>query len=255
VSELRAVIFDVDGTLVDSERHGHRVAFNQAFEELELPYRWDEDTYGGLLRVTGGQRRLHHYLREQGMDEGERERLVPKLHERKSEIFKELVSEGALDVRPGVARLLAEVRGAGCSLAVATTGSGGWVQVLLDKVVPDVDFDVMVFGGDVEEKKPDPEAFELALDRLGMKAGEAVVVEDSWEGLSAARAAHLACAVVVNGYTAEHDLSEADLVLDGFGDEGSPARVLADPHHTGCDGVLRVATLRRLVGFAPEDDG
>jgi HAD superfamily hydrolase (TIGR01509 family) len=248
VSELRAVIFDVDGTLVDSERHGHRVAFNRAFQEFELPYRWDEDTYGGLLHVTGGQRRLHRYLREQGMEESERERLVPELHDRKSEIFKELVSEGTLDVRPGAARLLAELQEAECALAVATTGSGGWVRALLDRVVPDVHFDVMVFGGDVQERKPDPEAYELALERLGVKAGEAVAVEDSWEGLCSAKAAHLACVVVVNGYTAEHDLSEADLSLDGFGEEAAAARVLADPHHTGCDGVLRLDTLRRLVG-------
>jgi len=248
VSDLRAVIFDVDGTLVDSERHGHRVAFNRAFEQLGLEHRWDEETYGDLLRVTGGQRRLHHYLEGEGMDDAERDEVVPELHARKSEIFEELVSEGRLDLRPGAGRVLAELREAGCALAVATTGSGGWVQALLDKVAPEVRFDAMVFGGDVEERKPDPEAYELALERPGVEAGEAVAMEDSSEGLQAAKAAGLACAVVVNGYTAGHDLSQADLVLDGFGDEASPARVLADPHHTGCDGVLRLETLRRLVG-------
>ena len=248
MSELRAVIFDVDGTLVDNERHGHRVAFNQAFEEFDLPYRWDEDEYGELLQVTGGQRRLHHYLDQQGVDEGERERLVPELHARKTEIFKELVSEGRMEARPGAVRLLEEVREVGCSLALATTGSGDWVQDLLQQVAPDVSFDAMVFGDDVSERKPDPEAFEVALERLGAGVGESVVVEDSDNGVQAAKAAGLTCAVVVTGYTVDQDLSEADLVLDGFGEPGSPAKVLADPHRTGCDGVLDVATLRRLVG-------
>ncbi len=247
MSELRAVIFDVDGTLVDNERHGHRVAFNRAFEEFELPYRWDEDEYGKLLQVTGGQRRLHHYLEQQGVDEEERERLVPELHARKTEIFKELVKEGRMEARSGAVRLLEEVREAGCLLALATTGSGDWVQDLLQHVAPDVSFDAMVFGDDVSERKPDPEAFEVALERLGAEVGESVVVEDSDNGVQAAKAAGLACAVVVTGYTVDQDLSEADLVLDGFGQPGSPAKVLADPHDRGCDGVLNVPTLRRLL--------
>lgn len=248
MSDLRAVIFDVDGTLVDSERHGHRVAFNQAFEEFGLPYRWDEDTYGELLAVTGGRRRLHHYLEGEGVDEDERERLVPELHARKSEIFKDLVREGKLEVRPGAVRLLCELDEADVALAVATTGSGDWVETLLAQVVPDVHFDTMVFGDDVSERKPDPEAFEVALERLGLEAPEVVVVEDSDNGVEAAKAAQLVTAVVVNGYTADQDLDGADLVLDGFGEDGAPARVLADPRGTGCDGILDVATLRRLLG-------
>ncbi len=241
------MIFDVDGTLVDSERHGHRRAFNRAFEELDLPYRWSEEEYGELLWVTGGQRRLHEYLKEQGLDEDERQRLVPDLHARKSEIFKELVGDGQLEVRPGVVRLLTEIREADCALAVVTTGSGDWVEALLEQVVPDVRFPVMVFGDDVNERKPDPEAYEVALERLDLDAAQAVAVEDSEEGLRSAKAAHLACVVVVNGYTAEHDLDAADLVLDGFGEEAAPARVVADPHATGSDGILSLRTLQRLV--------
>ena len=244
---LRAVIFDVDGTLVDSERHGHRVAFNRAFEELDLPYRWDEEEYGRLLSITGGQRRLRQYLEEQGMDEEERERLVPELHSRKSEIFKQIVEEGRMELRPGATRLLGELAEADCALAVATTGSGDWVQDLLEQVAPDVSFDVMVFGDDVAERKPDPEAFTVCLERLGVEASQAAAVEDSDNGLEAAKAAGLPCAVVVNGYTAEQDLSEADLVLDGFGEPGAPARVIADPRSTGCEGVLDPATLERIL--------
>lgn len=244
---LEAVIFDVDGTLVDSERHGHRVAFNQAFEEFGLPYRWGEEEYGSLLRTTGGRRRIEGYLADQGVDEEERSRLARRLHERKTEIMKEMIAGGALGPRPGAVRLLDEVSSAGCALAVATTGSAGWVEGLLEKVAGHVRFEVMVAGDDVSARKPDAEAFVVAVERLGVDPSAAVAVEDSAEGLEAAKGARLACAVVVNGYTAGHDLDAADLVLDGFGEPGRPARVLADRRGTGCGGVLDVEVLRRLV--------
>jgi HAD superfamily hydrolase (TIGR01509 family) len=242
-----AVVFDVDGTLVDSERHGHRVAFNLAFEAFDLPYRWDEDEYGELLRVTGGKNRLHAYLREQGMADEERDELVPDLHARKTEILTELVEEGRIEVRPGVARLLEELAGAGCRLAVATTGSRGWVEGLLGQLLADIEFEAVVTGDEVENRKPDPEAFAVVLERLGVTAADAVVVEDSGEGLEAAVAGGLACVVVVNGYTEDHDLEAAELVLDGFGEPGEPARVLADRVESGCDGVLDLEVLARVV--------
>nr|MDP9006917.1 HAD hydrolase-like protein [Actinomycetota bacterium] len=109
---MDAVIFDVDGTLVDSERDGHRVAFNLAFEEFGLPYCWDIDLYGELLKVTGGQQRLHAYLAGEGMPAAERDELVPKLHARKTELFRELVADGKVDPRPGAVELLEDLTGA-----------------------------------------------------------------------------------------------------------------------------------------------
>ncbi len=247
------MIFDVDGTLVDSERHGHLVAFNLTFEEFELPYRWSEEEYGELLRITGGQRRIDHYLAEKGVGEEERDRLAPALHARKSEIFSELIDEGRLEARPGAARLLAELASNGSTLAVATTGSRGWVERLLEHLFGETRFDVVVTGDDVTSRKPDPEAFQVALARLGATAGDTVVVEDSSEGVDAARAAGLPCAVVVNGYTVNHDLSHADLVLDGFGEPDAPARVLADPRGTDCAGLLDAATLARLLPKGQEE--
>ncbi|HEX2275147.1 MAG TPA: HAD-IA family hydrolase, partial [Acidimicrobiales bacterium] len=245
---LQAVIFDVDGTLVDSERDGHRVAFNMAFEEFDLPYRWDVDEYGELLSITGGQRRIDHYLADQGVDDEERERLAPALHKRKTEILNELVEEGKVEVRPGAHRLLDELVEAGTELAVATTGSRGWVDRLLRRLLPDIEFGVIVTGDDVSERRPDPEAFTIALERLEEPAENVVAVEDSDNGVEAAVAAGLACVAVVNGYTRDQDLEGAGLVLDGFGEPDAPAEVLADRAGTGCQGVLDRETLERLLG-------
>ncbi len=244
---LSAVVFDVDGTLVDSERDGHRVAFNRAFADFGLPYRWDEDVYGLLLRVTGGQRRIDGYLADQGVAEDERARLAPALHRHKTQLLQRMIGEGALEPRPGVVRLLSELADAGCRLAVATTGSRGWVDHLLERLIPGIDFEVVVTGDEVAGRKPDPEAYVVALDRLGTTTADTLAVEDSYEGLAAAKAAGLACVVVTNGYTAGHDLTAADLVLDGFGDPERPARVTADRRGTGCAGVIDVDTLRRLT--------
>ncbi|MGI8807495.1 MAG: HAD-IA family hydrolase [Acidimicrobiales bacterium] len=245
---LRAAIFDVDGTLVDSERHGHRVAFNRAFEEFDLPYRWDENLYGELLHVTGGQRRIDGYLAGQDVPEAERAELARALHARKTEILEQLVDEGAIDLRPGTDRLLEELAGTGVALAVGTTGSRRWVERLLRRMLPAVSWAVIVTGDDVTARKPDPEVFTIALEKLGLDGPDgAVVVEDSGEGLASARAAGLCCAVVVNGYTVDHDLDGADLILDGFGAPGAPATVLADPLATGADGILTVDLLRTLL--------
>lgn len=241
------MIFDVDGTLVDSERHGHRVAFNLAFAEFGLPYHWDEDLYGELLRVTGGRQRIEGYLAGQGVAEDGRSELARALHERKTAILTGLIDEGRIEVRPGVRRLLAELAAAGTTLAVATTGSRSWVERILSRSLSEAAFAVVVAGEDVTARKPDPEAFARAVTLLGMPAEEVVAVEDSAEGLHSAIGAGLCCAVVVNGYTEGHDLSGADLVLDGFGLPEHPARVLADPRETGCLGILDPATLARLL--------
>lgn len=247
MSDLKAVIFDVDGTLVDSERHGHRVAFNRAFAAFDLPYEWDEHLYGELLHTTGGQRRIDGYLERQGVAAEERAELAPALHKRKTELLEEMVDGGVIELRPGAGRLVRELAEAGVARAVGTTGSRRWVERLLRHTLDDVDWDVIVAGDDVTNRKPDPEVFTSALNELGEEPGGVVVIEDSGEGLEAARAAGLCCVVVVNGYTADHDLAGADLVLDGFGEPGAPAAVLADPRGTGCDGILTAGLLRTLL--------
>ncbi len=244
---LRAVVLDVDGTLVDSERDGHRVAFNLAFEEAGLDDRWDVELYGELLEVTGGERRIATYFEQQGMTEVERSERAARLHARKTEIFTEMASRGDIEPRTGVDEFLDELEGAGVRLAVATTGSRQWVAPLLDRLFGLERFEVVVTSAEAPERKPDPSAHEMALKGLDLAASAAPAVEDSLNGLRAAKSAGLACVVVVNDYTREQDFDGAALVLDGFGRPDAPASVLADPHGLDPPGRLDLDTLRRLA--------
>lgn len=250
---LRAVVFDVDGTLVDSERDGHRVAFNQAFEEFGLPDRWDEELYGDLLEVTGGERRIRHYLLERRSPEfgklsaEEAARLASDLHRRKTEIFATVARSPQLDARPGVRRLLAELVESGIAVGVATTGSPEWVYPLVDRLFGLQHFAAVVTAAEAPRRKPDPSAYHVALAQLGVAAEEAVAVEDSGPGVEAAEAAGLVCAVVTNGYTRLDTVIRAPLVLDGFGHAGRPARVIVDRYAICPSGVLDAACLARLL--------
>ena len=244
MSELAAVVFDVDGTLVDSERDGHRVAFNLAFSEFGLPDRWDCAEYGRLLATTGGQRRLHRYLSEQGMSQEERDDLVPKLHHRKTELFMAMAGDGKVPARPGVERLLDELDQAGLPVAVATTGSRAWVDPLLDRLFGLDRFRVVVTGDQAAARKPEPDAYLLALDRLGTAAPETVAVEDSDNGVRSARAARMPVVAVANDYTSGQALEGAALVMDGFGERVRPARVLRGDAALAPDGLVTLSTLR-----------
>jgi HAD superfamily hydrolase (TIGR01509 family) len=243
---LEGVVFDVDGTLVDSERDGHRVAFNRAFEELGLRDRWDVELYGRLLSITGGDRRLDSYLASRGMPDAERRAIVRPLHARKTEIFCEMAADGRIPARSGAGRLLDDLQRAGIAVAVATTGTRAWVTILLDRLFGPDRFEVVVTADEAPRRKPDPSAYLLALRRLGVDPGSAIAIEDSENGLVAAHAAGLPCVIVVNGYTADQSLDGAELVLDGFGEPGAPARVLRDPHALAARGVLDASLLSRL---------
>lgn len=216
------VVFDVDGTLVDSERDGHRVAFNLAFEEAGLDCRWDVDTYGRLLGITGGRRRLERFLREDGWEALAAQVVAGQLHERKTEIFTELAAGGRIPPRPGVGRLLSRLFDAGIELHVATTGSARWVHPLLRTCFGEHTFGVVVTGEDVRELKPAPDAYLQVLARTGLDPRHVVAVEDSPAGLTAARAAGLACVIVRNPYPArspaESEFLGAVSVRSDFGD-------------------------------------
>jgi len=247
---LRAVVFDVDGTLAETERDGHRVAFNRAFRRLGLPDRWDEALYGRLLWVAGGRERLRFYFDTFRPELRADDNLIRRLHDLKNQEFRRLVAQGRVRPRPGVRRLVRELTDRGVAVGVATTGSREWVEPLLATLLGRElagRLGVVVTGEDVRRKKPDPEAYLLALGRLGVTAAEAVAVEDSQNGLEAAKAAGLPCLVVVGFYSTEgHDFGRADLVTDGFGEPGRPARVLFNPHGLAVNGLVTAELLAEL---------
>jgi HAD superfamily hydrolase (TIGR01509 family) len=232
-----ALIFDCDGVLADTERDGHRPAFNQTFAEAGIPVQWSEEEYADKLRIGGGKERMASLLTDEfvaanGLPsdaEGQKE-LLAGWHRRKTEIYKEMVRAGRLPGRPGIARIVDEALGAGWSLAVASTSAEESVRAVLEHVVgPDAAASFEVFAGDVvAAKKPDPAIYVLALERMGVGADDAIVIEDSRNGLLAAVGAGLRCVVTVSGYTADEDMSEALLVVTSLGDPGEPARVLAN---------------------------
>lgn len=250
VKGLQAVIFDVDGTLADTERHGHRVAFNRAFEKLGLEDRWDEDLYGRLLKVTGGERRLMHYFVDyRGLPEDEAAKLAAKVHPLKTDLFVSVVNDDEIPPRPGLLRFLNELRDDGMRLAVATTGTRSWVLPLLDKICARSSleaFEVVVTGDDVRDRKPDPEAFFLALDRMKLESADVVIVEDSRNGVKAAKAAGCVCLAVKGEYADIGRLQGADLVVDNFGEPDQPIQILHNPLSVDVPAMLTSAVVRDL---------
>jgi HAD superfamily hydrolase (TIGR01509 family) len=228
-----ALILDVDGTLADTERDGHRCAFNAAFAEVGLDWIWSEDLYGELLAITGGKERIHHYIersRPAFANRDDLDHFVADLHRRKTRHYLELLGRGQLPLRVGVMRLLRQARGAGVRLAVATTTTPENVGTLLTcsggEDVPGW-FEVIAAGDVVPAKKPAPDIFDLALDELGIPAHRCVAVEDSANGVRSALGAGLrALLVTVNDYTKDQDFSGAALVTDGLGDPKCPVKVL-----------------------------
>jgi HAD superfamily hydrolase (TIGR01509 family) len=221
-----ALIFDCDGVLADTERDGHRPAFNQAFAEAGLDVVWDEAEYARRLKIGGGKERIASLF----PDAVERRDEILALHKRKTAIYKDIVHSGRLPGRPGIARIVDEAIAADWTLAVASTSAEESVRAVLEHAVGEANAEhFAVFAGDiVPAKKPDPAIYVLALEELGVAREDAIVVEDSRNGLLAAIGAGLRCVVTVSGYTADEDMSEAVMVVTSLGDPGEPARVLAN---------------------------
>lgn len=197
---LDALIFDVDGTLAETEEV-HRQAFNRAFSEAGLDWHWDSETYGRLLTVSGGKERIRMFSPESG------DELVGRLHRRKVQHYTSMTASGALVLRPGIETLIAEARRAGIRLAIATTSSHASVDALLAERLDW--FDVVVCTEDAPVKKPDPQAYLVALERLKFAPGNCLAVEDSGNGVRAARAAGLAVVVCRSAYTEGEDFTGA----------------------------------------------
>lgn len=217
---LHALIFDVDGTLAETERDGHRPAFNAAFSEAGLDWHWDEALYQRLLDVTGGKERIRHFAARFDPAAAARpgfDNLVRRLHAAKTAHYIRRVEQGQLSLRPGVARLIGEARRAGIRLAIATTTSPENVGTLLRAGLgPQAAswFAVIGAGDIVPEKKPAPDIYRWVLDRLGLPAAACLAIEDSENGLKSALTAGLRCLVTVSEYTRGQDFTGAVAVLD-----------------------------------------
>ncbi|GLC45128.1 hypothetical protein PLESTM_001691400 [Pleodorina starrii] len=227
-----ALLFDCDGVLVDTERDGHRISFNEAFKRKGLDHEWGVDLYGELLEIGGGKERMTKYFNDHldkepfksTTDPAARKALVQELHLLKTDLFMELVDSGAMPLRPGVARLIGEALSAGVPVAVCSTSNERAVSTIVRVMLgPQVAAVMRVFAGDVvPKKKPDPAIYLLAARELGVNPARCVVVEDSRIGLRAAKAAGMTCIVTKSSYTTDEDFSGADAVFSSLGEDSDP---------------------------------
>lgn len=221
-----ALLFDCDGVLVDTERDGHRVSFNDAFTERGLGVSWDVDLYGELLKIGGGKERMTAYFNKVGWPERaptsdeERKEFIASLHKRKTELFMALIEKKLLPLRPGVAKLIDQALANGVKVAVCSTSNEKAVSAIVSCLLgPERAEKIQIFAGDVvPRKKPDPAIYNLAAQTLGVDPASCVVIEDSDIGVAAAKAAGMKCIVTKSGYTANEDFENADAVFDCIGD-------------------------------------
>ncbi|MGQ0696661.1 MAG: HAD-IA family hydrolase [Panacagrimonas sp.] len=252
---LKALLLDVDGTLADTERHGHRPAYNRAFRKLGLGFRWGPRLYRKLLEQPGGKERLLHYVGHYQPDLGEHaaayardpQGWVSEVHRLKSRYFHGYLRKGKVPLRPGVARLIRDADAAGLHVALVSNASRASLNPVLRYGLGEelaTRIDLIVSGEDVLRKKPWPDTYLLALSKLGLGANECVALEDSAMGLRAAVAAGVPTIVTTNANTEGEDFSAAWMVLDGCGEPDAPAKQSRGPLDGPC------LTLDQLREFA-----
>jgi HAD superfamily hydrolase (TIGR01509 family) len=228
---MKALIFDCDGVLVDTERDGHRVAFNRAFADAGIKAEWSVEQYGELLKIAGGKERMKHYFDRNGWPPGKTaETLIPELHKRKTAIFTALIAGGSLPLRPGITRIVDEAHAAGIRLGVCTTSDPKSIDGVLDLMGKQrkAYFEIVLAGDVVAKKKPSPEIYILAKQRLNLDARECVVIEDSRNGLLAASGAGMPCLITTSTYTIDEDFHEAARIVPELGDAPSVRITLKD---------------------------
>ncbi len=227
MAPIRALIFDVDGTLAETEEL-HRRAFNETFAEEGLGWHWDRDLYRELLKTTGGKERMRAYIRDHKPGAVPDDAAIPEIHKRKTARYGSLMAAGEIALRPGIAELIEDARAQGVRVAVATTTNRPNVDALSracwGRPAEEV-FEVVAAGDMVAAKKPAPDVYLLALERLGLAPEACLAFEDSRNGLLSAKGADLRCIVSPGPYTADQDFAEADAVLDCFSEVSTIGRL------------------------------
>lgn len=252
--KLHAVLFDVDGTLADTEQDGHRIAFNAAFRQFDLDWHWDIDLYGELLQVTGGKERIRHYIANyapKAPEEIDLQVWIADLHKTKTKYFESLMEAGKIPLRPGVARLINELRQQQVKLAIATTTTMENVTALLKSTLGEESitwFDVIGAGDIVPLKKPAPDIYHWVLNQLGLTAQQCIAIEDSENGLKSALAADLPTLITVSGYTRQQDFDGAAAVLSDLGEPSLPFTHIAGLTHP--QGWVDTGFLNQLLAIS-----
>ena len=230
---VKAIIFDCDGVLVDTERDAHRVGFNLAFKQFGIDAEWSVELYARLVLIAGGKERMRGYFDESGWPAGvetdaAKDALILDLHKAKTRITSELVA--TLPVRPGILRIIDEARAAGVKLGVCTTSNPKFIDAVLDLFGAErkAAFDFVHAGDVVAKKKPAPDIYLLALETLALPPNDCIVIEDSRNGLLAATGAGLPVLITTSTYTVDEDFAEAALVVSELGDEPNVQIRLAD---------------------------
>ena len=237
MATLKALIFDVDGTIADTERDGHLAAFNMAFKEAGLGWDWSSELYGKLLAVTGGKERMRYYLdefRKEQPDVEDLEAYIAHLHARKTHYYVSLLNEGGIPLRPGIERLFAEAREQGIRLAISTTTTVDNVTALLKNTLGShaADwFEVIAAGDVVAKKKPAPDIYQYALEKLNLPAENCVAFEDSENGIRSAAGAGLHSIIAINDYTKDHQFDGALIVVDHLGEPDMPFKLIEGDAH------------------------
>jgi beta-phosphoglucomutase-like phosphatase (HAD superfamily) len=229
---LKAIIFDVDGTLAETERDGHRVAFNLAFAKFGLTWNWDINTYGELLAIAGGKERLKFYIQNFQPDfnpDIPLNQFIAQLHQSKTQYYHQLITHNSIELRPGIKRLISEAREKGVRMAIASTAAIPNVISLIQTILGEDAlswFEVIAAGDMVEKKKPAPDIYLYVLEKMALNSEECWVIEDSYQGLLASKAANLKTVITVNDYTKNQDFRTAELVLNHLGEPNLPFTVI-----------------------------
>lgn len=251
MAEIKAFFFDQDGVIIDTEKDGHRVAFNRTFKKHGYDFAWSVDEYHELLQISGGKERMTHYLHTRGFGKEikpeEVAEIIKQLHHDKTDEIIFMLEKNELPLRPGIHRFMRKINQRGLVLAVCTTSNQRAAQAVAEGMLPDIQFDFILAGDMVSKKKPDPEIYLTAMEKVGLTPEECIVVEDSENGVAAGKAAGMHVIATTNFYTEKEDLSRADIVLSCLGDpDGEKGVLRSGGKGLDFDGVL---TVKQVVEF------